>query len=88
MAFPSSPPPGLLQELCIRAISSPSSITSAEKALIQALIDPDPESSLYIARTSLPLCGLVAKTLAIPPTLSTQAADMLVHGPIDRTPAE
>ncbi|KAI4118181.1 MAG: hypothetical protein LQ338_007446 [Usnochroma carphineum] len=88
MVSPASPPPFPLQELCSRAISSPSSITAAEKALIQARPDPSIENSLYIARTSLPLSGLIAKALANPPTLSSQEAHVLVHGPVDYTPAE
>ncbi|KAI4149053.1 MAG: hypothetical protein L6R39_002621 [Caloplaca ligustica] len=88
MVSPTSPPHFPLQELCSRAISSPSSITPAEKALLQARPNPDIENSLYIARTSLPLSGLIAKTLADPPTLSPQEAHVLVYGPVDYTPAE
>lgn len=77
-----------LQEICTRAIDDPSSITPAERNLIQARPDPETENSLYLAKTSLPLSGLIAKALADPPTLSTEEAHVLVHGPEDRTSAE
>ena len=73
------------QELCERAVSSPSSITSAERALIEARPDPDTENALYLAKTSLTLSELISKALATPPALSPEEAHVLVHGPVDRT---
>lgn len=80
-----SPLPLFLQDLCTRAISSPTSITPSERALILARPDPATEDSLYIARTSLTLSALVAKALATPPTLSPNEAKVLAHGPVKRT---
>lgn len=51
-------------------------------------LDPATENDLYIAATSLPLSALVAKALATPPTLSSQEAYVLVHGPVQRSPTE
>lgn len=73
---------------CTRALSSPSSITASSRALILARPDPVTENDLYISSTSLPLSALVAKALATPPSLSLQEAQALVHGPVQRTPAE
>ena len=88
MPPPTSPPPFPLEELCNRAISSPSSITPAERALLQGRPDPDTQKSLYIAKIGIPLSGLLAKALATPPTLTAQEAHVLVHGPVDRTREE
>lgn len=77
-----------LQDLCARALSSPSSITPSERALILGSPDPATENDLYIAATSLPLPALVAKALASPPTLSPQEAHVLAHGPVQRSRAE
>lgn len=88
MASTPTPPPFPLQALCTRALSSPSSITPSERALLLARPDPATENDLYIAATSLPLSALVAKALTTPPTLSVQEAQVLVHGPVQRTPAE
>ena len=77
-----------LHDLCIRAISSPSSVTPNERALILARPDPAAENDLYIAATSLPLSALVAKSLLSPPTITHQEAQVLLHGPVQRTPAE
>lgn len=77
-----------LQDLCARALSSPSSITPSERALILGSPDPATENDLYIAATSLPLPALVAKALATPPTLSPQEAHVLVHGPVQLSRAE
>ena len=84
----SSSPPFLLQELCTRAITDPTSLTPAERNLIQARPDPETENSLYLAKTSLPLSDLIAKAFTDPPTLSTEEAHVLVHGAEDRTSAE
>lgn len=77
-----------LHDLCTRALSDPTSITPSERNLIRGRPDPDTEHSLYIAKTSLPLSALVAKALTDPPTLSPDEAQVLVHGPVDRTHAE
>ncbi|KAG7008221.1 hypothetical protein G7Y79_00006g018410 [Physcia stellaris] len=84
----SSPPPFPLHELCTRAITDPTSITPAERNLIQARPDPETENSLYLTKISLPLSDLIAKALTDPPTLSTEEAHILVHGPEDRTSPE
>jgi len=75
-------------DLCSRALSSPSSITTSERNLILGRPDPNAENSAYIAKTTLPLSALVAKALATPPTLSLEEAQVLVDGPVDRTRAE
>jgi len=88
MASTSPPPSFPLQDLCTRTPSSPSSITPSERALILGHPDPAIENGLYIATTSLPFSALVAKALATPPILSTQEAQILVYGPVQRTHAE
>ena len=85
MAPPDSPLLFPTKELCIRAIASPSSVTPAERALILNYPDPDTETSLCIAKTGLPMSGLIAKALAVPPTLTTEEAHIVCHGPVDRT---
>lgn len=77
-----------LHDLCTRALFSSSSITPSERARILGRPDPATENDLYIAATSLPLSALVAKALATPPTLSLQEANVLVHGPVQRSPTE
>lgn len=74
--------------ICIRALSSPSSISTSERNLILRRPDPNTENSAYIAKTTFPLSALVAKALATPSTLSLEEAQVLVDGPVDRTRAE
>ena len=88
MAPPDPPASFSTQELGARAIASPSSVTPAERALTLDYPDPDTETSLRIAKTGFPITGVIAKALAVPPTLTAEEAYVLYYGLVDHTRAE
>ena len=81
-------PSFLLEDLGNLALSSPSSLIPANRHVLQARVSPTTKERLYMTEVSLPLSGLVAKTLTKHPTLSLYGAQILIDGPVKRTPAE
>ncbi|MCJ1232759.1 hypothetical protein MMC14_000713 [Varicellaria rhodocarpa] len=74
-------PSFLLEDLGNLALSSPSSLIPANRHVLQARVSPTTKERLYMTEVSLPLSGLVAKTLTKHPTLSLYGAQILIDGP-------